>query len=223
MYFLPTLYRNHYNSISTRHEDSLCGVMVTDYDIIVGEFEFQFHYDAHFRTNALGKGKALLIPLPSYGLIVSLLVILQTGAVIESARAHRLSSISEDVSRLVRAGRMTCKVRRDLKIITDELSRVSRQFHWWHRTFGDLRFVSQNLYIRKQVKRFWQSWRQLSKQARQRFRGPDPSYSVCYDPSVRHVSTASSHQQAPSPPWGREMKNVTKRTFRVATIVALSE
>ena len=36
-----------------------------------------------------------------------------------------LSSISEGVTRLVRAGRMTCKVRRDFKIITDVLSRVS--------------------------------------------------------------------------------------------------
>ena len=36
-----------------------------------------------------------------------------------------LSSISEGVTRLARAGRMTCKVRRDFKIITDVLSRVS--------------------------------------------------------------------------------------------------
>ena len=104
---------------------------------------------------------------------------------------------------------MTCKVRRDFKIITDELSRVSRQFHWWHPTFGDLRLVPQNLYIRKQVTRFWWSWRQLSKLARQRFRGPDPSYPVCYDPSVRRVSTASSHRHPPSPPRGREKKNET--------------
>ena len=36
-----------------------------------------------------------------------------------------LSSISEGVTRLARAGRRTCKVRRDFKIITDVLSRVS--------------------------------------------------------------------------------------------------
>ena len=36
-----------------------------------------------------------------------------------------LSSISEGVMRLARAGRMTCKVGRDFKIITEELSRVS--------------------------------------------------------------------------------------------------
>ena len=36
-----------------------------------------------------------------------------------------LLSISEGVTRLARAGRMTCKVRHDSKIITDVLSRVS--------------------------------------------------------------------------------------------------
>ena len=36
-----------------------------------------------------------------------------------------LSPISEGVTRLARAGRMTCKVRRDFKIITDVSSRVS--------------------------------------------------------------------------------------------------
>ena len=83
-------------------------------------------------------------------------------------------------------------------------------FHWWHRTFGDLRFVLQNLYIRKQVTRFWQSWRQLSKQASQRFRGPDPSYPVCYD---RRVSNSQLSPTPPSPPRGREKKNVTKMNF----------
>ena len=100
---------------------------------------------------------------------------------------------------------MTWKVRRDFKIITDELSRVSQQFHWWHRTFGDLRFVPQNLYIRKQVRRFWRSWRQLSKQASQRFRGPDSLYPVCYDSQLLPTP--------PSPPRGREKKNVTKMNF----------
>ena len=123
-----------------------------------------------------------------------------------------LLSVSEGVTRLARAGRMTCRVRRDFKIITDELSRVSRQFHWWHRTFGDLRFVPQNLYIRKQVRRFWKSWRQLSKQARQRFQGPDPSYPVCYDLSVRVCQQPALTHTAP-PRRGREKKNVTKMNF----------
>ena len=36
-----------------------------------------------------------------------------------------LSSISKGVTRLARAGRMTCKVRRDFNIITDVSSHVS--------------------------------------------------------------------------------------------------
>ena len=115
--------------------------------------------------------------------------------------------------RLARAGRMTCKVRRDFKIITDELSRVSRQFHWWHQTFRDLWFVPQNLYIRKQVRRFWESWRQLSKQASQRFRGPNPSYPVCYD---RRVSTVSSHPHHRHHQEEGRRRRWLKWTFRVA-------
>ena len=150
-------------------------------------------------------------------------VILRTGAVVESARAHWLLSISEGVTRLARAGRMTCKVRRDFKIITDELSPVSRQFHWWHWTFGDLRFVPENLYIRKQDRRFWESWRQVSKQARQRFWGPDPSYPVCYDLSVRRVSTASSHPHRRYHQEEGRRRTWLKWTFLVATIKALSQ
>ena len=101
-------------------------------------------------------------------------VILRTGAVVENARAHRLLSISENVTKLARAGRRTCKVGRDFKITKHELSRVLRQFPWWHRTFWDLRFVLQNLYIRKEVRRFSQIWRQGAKKARQRFRRPQP-------------------------------------------------
>ena len=98
----------------------------------------------------------------------------RTGARVKSALALRLSSISKNVTNLARADRMTCKVRRDFKIITHELSRVLRQFHWAHRTFWDLRFVLKNLYIRKRVRRFWQTWRQVAKQVRQRFGRPQP-------------------------------------------------
>ena len=56
-----------------------------------------------------------------------------------------LSSISEGVTRLARAGRMTCKVRRDYEIITDVSSRVSLETS----NLEDLRFVPQNHYIRK--------------------------------------------------------------------------
>ena len=115
---------------------------------------------------------------------------------------------------------MTCKVRRDFKIIRDELSHVSRLFHWWHRTFGDLRFVPQNLYIRKHVRRFWESWRQLSKQARRRFQGPHLSYPACYDLSVRRVSTASSHPHRRHHQGEGRRRTQLKWTFRVATIIA---
>ena len=105
---------------------------------------------------------------------------------------------------------MTCKVRHEFKIIPDELSRVSRQFHWWYRTFRDLRFVPQNLYIRKQVRRFWDSWRQLSKQARQKVPRPRPVL-----PSLLWQACVNSRLSptSPSPPRGREKKNVTKMNF----------
>ena len=108
---------------------------------------------------------------------------------------------------------MTCKVRHDFKIITDELSRVSRQFHWWHRTFGDLRFVPQNLYIRKHVRRFWQSWRQLSKQAHQKVPRPRPVLPSLLRPICQACVNSQLSPTPPSPPRGREKKNVTKMNF----------
>ena len=108
---------------------------------------------------------------------------------------------------------MTCKVWRDFKRITDELSRVSRQFHWWHRTFGDLRFVSQNLYIRKQVTRFWESWRQLSKQAHRKVPRPRPVLPSLLRPICQAGVNNQLLPTPPSPPRGREKKNVTKMNF----------
>ena len=108
---------------------------------------------------------------------------------------------------------MTCKVRRDFKIITDELSRVPRQFHWWHRTFRDLRFVPQNLYIRKQVRRFWESRRQLSKQARQKVSRPRPILPSLLRPICQACVNSQLSPTPPSPPRGREKKNVTKMNF----------
>ena len=120
-----------------------------------------------------------------------------------------VSSISEGVKRLARAGRMTCKVRRDFKIITDELLRVSRQFHWWHRTFGDLRFVPQNLYIRKQIRRFRRVEGSCQNGCVKGSEAPTRPTPVCFNLSVRRMSTVSSHQHR----W-------QKWTFRVATIIA---
>ena len=108
--------------------------------------------------------------------------------------------------------------RRDFNIIALELSRVLRQFHWWHRAFWDLRFVLQNLYIRKQVRRFWQSWGRFQNRCVKGSGDPNPSYPTCYDPTVTSVSTAGYHRHPPSPPR-RKKKNITKRTFRAATIV----
>ena len=143
-------------------------------------------------------------------------VILRTGGVVESARSHRLSSIRENVTNLARAGRMTCKVRRGFKIITHELSRVLRQFHWWHRTFWDLRFVLQNLYIRKQVRRLKAGF---TKQVRQRSRRTQPVPPSLLRPNCpERVNSQLSPTPAP-PPRRRERKNITKRTFRAATIV----
>ena len=48
---------------------------------------------------------------------------------------------------------------------------------------------------------------------------PNPSYPACYDPTVRSVSIAGYHRHPPSPPRRKERKNITKRTFRAATIV----
>ena len=120
-----------------------------------------------------------------------------------------LLSISEGVTRLARVGRMTCKVRCDFKIITNELSRVSRQFHWWHRTFGDLWFVPQNLY-KKQVRRFWRVESSFQNRRIKTSRGPDPCYPVCYD---RRMSTASSHPHRSRLQEEGRRNDVTKMNF----------
>ena len=108
---------------------------------------------------------------------------------------------------------MTCKVRRDFKIITDELSRVSRQFHWWHRTFRDL-------FIRKQVREFWQSWRQLSNGCVKGSEAPTRPTPVCYDLSVRRMSTVSSHPHCRHHQEEGRRRTYKKWSFRVATIIA---
>ena len=104
---------------------------------------------------------------------------------------------------------MTCKVRRDFKIITDELSRVSRQFHWWHRTFRDLRFVPKNLYIRKQVT---QILSRVEGSFQNRGVKGSEARPVCYDLSVRRVSQPALTHTAVTTKR-REKKNVTKMNF----------
>ena len=86
-------------------------------------------------------------------------------------------------------------------------------FPWWHRTFRDLRFVLQNLYWRKQVTRFWQSWRQLSKRVRLTFRGPDPSYPSLLRPICQACVIQPALTHTSSPPRGREKKDATKMNY----------
>ena len=105
---------------------------------------------------------------------------------------------------------MTCKVRHDFKIITDELSRVSRQFHWWHRIFGDLRFVPQNLYIRKQVRRFWAELKAAFKTGASKVLRPRPVLPSLLRPICQACVNSQLSPTPPSPPRGREKKNVTK-------------
>ena len=108
---------------------------------------------------------------------------------------------------------MTCKLKRDFKIITDELSRVSRQFHWWHRTFGDLRCVPQNLYIRKQVRRFLGELKVAFKTGESKVPRPLPVLLSLLRPSCQACINSQLSPTPPTPPRGREKKNVTKMNF----------
>ena len=134
------------------------------------------------------------------GLLFDDTVILRTGAVLNQWR-------------LARAGKMTFKFRRDFKIITDELSRVSRQFHWCHQTFGDLRFVTQNLYIRKQVKRFLQSLKATVKTGTSKVPRPRPVLPSLLRPICQACVNSQLSSTPPLPPRGMEKKNVAKMNF----------
>ena len=94
-------------------------------------------------------------------------------------------------------------------------------YHAFHDSFtGDIEhsgifdlFPKISKKIRKQVRRFGESWRQLSKLASQRFRGPDPSYPSLLQP-ICHACVNSQLSPTPlSPPRGRDKKNVTKMNF----------
>ena len=93
----------------------------------------------------------------------------------------------------------------------------------WHRTFTDLRFVLQNLYIRKQVTRFWGRVEgSCQNGCIKGSGGPQPSYPsllrpICFDRRV------SNSQLSPTPCYHREegrRRTQQKRTFRVAVIIA---
>ena len=131
--------------------------------------------------------------------------------------ALMLSSISEGVMRLVRAGRMTCKVRRDFKIITDVLSRVSLVTS---NIWGSSICSSKSLY------------KKTSNEILAEFDGicqngcvkgsevPTRPTPVCYDLSVRRVSNS---QLTPTPCHLQEegrRRTQLRWTFRVAAIIA---
>ena len=86
-------------------------------------------------------------------------------------------------------------------------------FHCWHRTFEDLQFVLQNLYIRKQVKRFWKVEGSCQNGCVKGSEVPTRATPVCYDLSVGRVSNSQLLPTPPSPPIGREKKDATKMNF----------
>ena len=72
-----------------------------------------------------------------------------------------------------------------------------------HRTFGDLRFVPQNLYIRKQVTRFWaelkgsfQNRRVKGSEAPTRPTQSATTYlsSVCQQPALTHTAVTTKRK-----------------------------
>ena len=104
---------------------------------------------------------------------------------------------------------MTCKVRRDFKIITDVLSRVSRQFHWWHRTFGDLRLSPKYLY-KKTSQEILAELKAVVKTGALKVPRLRPVlHSLLWQACVNSQLSPTP----PSPPRGREQKNVTKMNF----------
>ena len=108
---------------------------------------------------------------------------------------------------------MTCKVRRDFKIITDELSHVSRQFHWWHRTFGIFDLFPK---ISIEENKSGDFGRVEGSFQNRRVKGSEAP--TCPTQLLRPICQACVNSQLspsppPTPPRGREKKNVTKMNF----------
>ena len=78
---------------------------------------------------------------------------------------------------------------------------------------------SSNSLYKKQFRRFWQSWRQVSKQMCQRFRRPQPVLPSLLRPNCQEGvdSRLSSTPTVATKKKGGE--DITKRTFLAATIV----
>ena len=97
-------------------------------------------------------------------------VILQTDAVVENTRTHRLSSISKNVTNLAHAGRMTCRVQAWILIWPFTCFTIVFTSITEHSGTYEL-FKKKSLY-KKSSHEILGSSRQVSKQVHQRFRRP---------------------------------------------------
>ena len=120
-----------------------------------------------------------------------------------------LSSISEGVTRLAHAGRMTCKVRRDFKIITDELSRVSRETS---NIRGSSICSPKSLY-KKTSQDILGELKAAFKTGASKVPRPRPVLPSLLRPICQACVNSQLSSTPPSPPRGREKKNVTKMNF----------
>ena len=114
-----------------------------------------------------------------------------------------LSSISEGVTRLVRAGRMTCKVRSDFEIITDVSSRVSLVTS----NFRGSSICSPKSLCKKTSNEILGELKAVVKTGALKVpEAPTRPTPVCCD---KHESNNQlSHTHTPSPPRGREKKEL---------------
>ena len=92
-------------------------------------------------------------------------------------------------------------------------------YHVFHDSFtGDIEHsgifdLFPKISYRKQVRRFWQSWRHLSKQGRQKVPRPRPVLPSLLRPICQACVNSQLSPTPPTPPRGREKKNVTKMNF----------
>ena len=85
-------------------------------------------------------------------------------------------------------------------------------FHWWHRTFRDLRFVSQNIYIRKKSQEIFGELKADVKTGASKVLRPRPVLPSLLWPICQVYVHSQLSPTPPSPLRGRK-KNVTKMNF----------
>ena len=126
-----------------------------------------------------------------------------------------LSFISEGVTRLVRADRMTCKARRDFKIITDVLSHVSLVTS----NFRGSSICSPKSLYKKTNNKILAELKAVVKTGTLKVLRPRPILTQSATTYMAGVcQTASSHPH-PRHHQGRRRTQL-KWTFRVAAIIA---